>query len=578
MKELLRYCLLLTLCLACPTSYAAEGKQHILVLHSYDSDYEWTREFQRGIRDAADAATHPLKLSVEYIDSKRLYSQAYYQKLKEYLAIKYQNYHFDGVLLTDDNALRFFKRLDIPNLKNLPTVAAGIGDFEATLSPTTNKGTVLFELDNIQENLALIIRLRPKLKQLYYLADSGVSSELLRTRIMTALKDLPNLKLVEIRDKTLQQTSNILAQISPDDAVLLTHYNTEVSNNIYHGYTKTALELSAASKAPIFVLWNFYLKGDVLGGYVNGSYKQGVQMLDILGRQLPKPVKTPIEVNSDQAPVFQYHALKKYQIDESLLPTNSKVIGRPISFWERNHLLFFIAGSIIFALILVIVLLSYLLKRRQEMSKKDKQIVNLQSQTLQIQKKLIHVLGNSIETRSGETGNHVKRVAKLSAHLGKLIGLSARDCEVLEIISPMHDVGKIGIPEAILNKPGRLSAEERSLMETHTQIGYQLLHNDDGDIIALAAIVALEHHEHWNGNGYPHKKSGEKIHIYSRITAIADVFDALKSQRCYKDAWPLEQVIEYFEQSKGAQFDPNLIDLFLENIDEFVSIRNLYPD
>ncbi|MFM2485259.1 HD domain-containing phosphohydrolase [Celerinatantimonas yamalensis] len=466
----------------------------------------------------------------------------------------------------------------MPNLQNLPTVAAGISDLNATLRPITNKGIILFEIDSIKENLDLIKKIRPHLKQLYYLSDTGISSELLRPQILAAMKNYPNIKLVEIRHKTLQQTRQILAHISSDDAVLLTHFNTEVNQNIYYGYSKTAIDLSTVSKAPIVVLWNFYLKGDVLGGYVNGSYRQGVQMVDLLGRQLSDPVQINLEVKPFREPVFQYHSLKKYHIDESLLPANAVIMGQPVSFLANHYLLLSIFGSIISMLIIIIVFQFYRLKRKQEMSEKDKKIVSLQSQTLQIQKKLIHVLGNSIETRSGETGNHVKRVAQLSAYLGKLAGLSARECEVLEIISPMHDVGKIGIPEAILNKPGRLTDAERELMETHTQIGHQLLHNDDGDMIALAGIVALEHHEYWNGQGYPYKKMGENIHIYARITTVTDVFDALKSKRCYKEAWPLDKVIEYFQKNKGTQFDPTLVTLFLDNIDEFVSIRNLHPD
>lgn len=191
---------------------------------------------------------------------------------------------------------------------------------------------------------------------------------------------------------------------------------------------------------------------------------------------------------------------------------------------------------------------------------------------------MINVLGEAIETRSGETGNHVKRVAKMSSLLGRLYELPKSEYQLLEVISPMHDVGKIGIPEAILDKPGKLTPEERTIIETHTIMGYKLLMSGDGEIMQSAARIALEHHERWDGKGYPNQLKGEEIHIFARITAIVDVFDALMSKRCYKEAWPLERVIELFKQERGQQFAPNLSQLFLDNIYSFIDIRLEYPD
>ena len=191
---------------------------------------------------------------------------------------------------------------------------------------------------------------------------------------------------------------------------------------------------------------------------------------------------------------------------------------------------------------------------------------------------MIEVLGEAIETRSGETGNHVRCVAKMSLLLGKLYGLPKSEYQLIEVISPMHDVGKIGIPEGILDKPGRLTQEERVIIETHTSIGYKLLSSGDGEIMQSAARIALEHHERWDGKGYPNQLAEHEIHIFARITAITDVFDALMSKRCYKEAWPLEKVVELFTRECGKQFDPELCCLFLKHIDAFVDIRQQYPD
>lgn len=159
-------------------------------------------------------------------------------------------------------------------------------------------------------------------------------------------------------------------------------------------------------------------------------------------------------------PVFNYHALKKHHIDVNDLPKNAVITNRPLSYLEQNWQVLVTASGIILGLLIVIIMQSVTLKQKRELARKNRKIVALQSRTLTVQREMIHLLGEAIETRSGETGNHVKRVAKLSALLAKLCGLTHREVEMIEIISPMHDVGKIAIPEAILDKPGKLNPEE----------------------------------------------------------------------------------------------------------------------
>lgn len=144
--------------------------------------------------------------------------------------------------------------------------------------------------------------------------------------------------------------------------------------------------------------------------------------------------------------------------------------------------------------------------------------------------------------------------------------------------SPMHDIGKVGIPDSILNKNGKLDPNEWEIMKTHAQIGYDILKTSKRDILQSAAIVSYSHHEKWDGSGYPLGLKGEEIHIFGRITAVADVFDALGSDRVYKKAWPLEKILELFKEEKGKHFDPNLIDVFLNNLNEFIEIKERYKD
>lgn len=204
--------------------------------------------------------------------------------------------------------------------------------------------------------------------------------------------------------------------------------------------------------------------------------------------------------------------------------------------------------------------------------------VILQNEIEGTQRDMIFTLGESIETRSKETGQHVRRMAEYSRIIALGIGMSDRDAEIIEIASPLHDFGKIGIPDSILHKPGTLNDEEWTLMKTHSEIGETLLSNSKREILKAASMIAGQHHEHWNGKGYPRGLKGEDIHIFGRIAAVADVFDALGTKRCYKDAWPLSQIVDYLKEQRGVQFDPQIIDWVLDNVDEMSKVRALYPD
>jgi PAS domain S-box-containing protein len=195
-----------------------------------------------------------------------------------------------------------------------------------------------------------------------------------------------------------------------------------------------------------------------------------------------------------------------------------------------------------------------------------------------IQKEIIFTMGSIGESRSKETGNHVRRVAEYSKTLALLYGMSEEEAEMLRQASPMHDIGKVAIPDSILNKPGPLTPAEIQIMQTHSIKGHEMLKVSNRPLLNAASIVALEHHEKWNGKGYPNRKKGEQIHIYGRITAIADVFDALGSDRCYKEAWADEKIFNLFRKERGEQFDPELVDIFFANINEFLKIRERFKD
>lgn len=188
----------------------------------------------------------------------------------------------------------------------------------------------------------------------------------------------------------------------------------------------------------------------------------------------------------------------------------------------------------------------------------------------------LFAMGEAEEIRSKETHKHTKRVVEYSRLLGELYGLDKEDIDLLTTAAPLHDIGKIGIPDSILLKPGRLDDEERLIIQMHAIMGYDILKHSEQKVLQAAAIIAHQHHERWDGHGYPAKLKAEDIHIFGRIVAIADVFDALGTKRVYKDAWPLDKVRDYFIKESATAFDPHLVQLLMEHFQEFEELYFRY--
>jgi len=187
-------------------------------------------------------------------------------------------------------------------------------------------------------------------------------------------------------------------------------------------------------------------------------------------------------------------------------------------------------------------------------------------------------LAKAGEYRDEDTGNHVVRMAEFAHLIAKQMDLDPELCEVIRLATPMHDIGKIGIPDGVLLKPGKLTTQEWIVMRTHTQIGYEILKNSPSCYVNTGAVIALGHHERFDGNGYPQGLAGVDIPIEARVAAVADVFDALQSERPYKKAWSMDRTIDYLRNERGRHFDPNCIDAFLSNLDTVISIQNTFVD
>ena len=205
-------------------------------------------------------------------------------------------------------------------------------------------------------------------------------------------------------------------------------------------------------------------------------------------------------------------------------------------------------------------------------------LVNKNNQLYEEQQIMVGSLSELVETQSHETGQHVKRVAAYTEILCRAMGLSEEETWKISVASMMHDVGKICVPREILHKPGKLTEEEFSEIKKHVDYGHKLLENSPGEIMRLAAKIAWQHHERYDGKGYQNELSGEKIDIYARAVAVADVFDALVSKRCYKKSWTPSQAREEILNQSGEQFDPQITKLFDEHFDEFLKVMEDYPD
>jgi cyclic di-GMP phosphodiesterase len=192
--------------------------------------------------------------------------------------------------------------------------------------------------------------------------------------------------------------------------------------------------------------------------------------------------------------------------------------------------------------------------------------------------KIVSHLAAALHMRDDEVGRHVERVSRTAAALADWCGFAVDPTPGIRMAAAMHDIGKIGIPDWVLLKPGRLTDEEMAIVQRHSELGYDLLKGTDGAIMNLAASVALNHHERWDGTGYPHRRRGEDIPMEARITSVADVFDALISDRVYRSGMPLDTAIDIMVRDRAGAFDPSLLDLFLERLDDVMEIRSAFPD
>ncbi|NOR10016.1 MAG: HD domain-containing protein [Desulfovibrionaceae bacterium] len=551
--------------------------KNILILHSYAPDYAWTRDVNNGIMAVLDDLDWTNTLRVEYMDSKHTFYPQYLQDLVGLYTNKYQEFHFDGIIVSDNNALNFLETYGRPLFPVATVVATGINSVDSVAKNTIARSVVLTMADHA-ETLRQAIRQNPEAKTAYIISDFSTTGRAIVDEVQAIIAQMPtNIEYKFVPPMAFEDLVEYVGTIDPNDFIYLFPYARDFTGRSFRqGYAATFL--SRTTQLPIYGSWDFQIGTGITGGRVVSAFRQGELAAKIMIELLETGNGSPLfhKPASTFKNIYDFKQISRLNIPTERLPENVEFINKPESFYVRHQQVIIPSLAIITLLSIFLLLLSQNLVKQKTINRKDRAIIALNHEIIDTQRELVTTLGEVIENHSKETGNHVKRVAKISRFLGTEIGLSYEQLELLEAASPLHDVGKIGISEIILHKPGKLTDKEFETIKKHTTIGRDILKTSNRELLASGCSIAYQHHERWDGSGYPNGLAGEEIDIFARITTLADIYDALSSERSYKKAWAEAKVLDYIRNENGKFFDPQLVNIFLDNIEEIRAIRRQY--
>lgn len=304
----------------------------------------------------------------------------------------------------------------------------------------------------------------------------------------------------------------------------------------------------------LFEEWDF----DLILLDIRMPHLDGFEVMERLGARL----------SADYLPVIVLTAHTDMETRQRALALGAKdFIGKPFEPWE------------VVSRIKNMLEMRYFFKQQQRRGDQLEGLVHQRTEKIRFaQREIVERLGRAAEYRDNETGNHVQRMSRACQLLAEAIDCNTAFCETLLRAAPMHDIGKIGIPDAVLLKPSPLTDDEFEIMKQHVRIGADILGGGESEILRMAETVALTHHEKWDGSGYPNGLAGEAIPLAGRIVAICDVFDALTSARPYKEAWPTELALGHMREQAGKHFDPELLAAFLRILPQICALRADFPE
>jgi len=568
---------LLCLLAAAPSDAGASeppGKPRVLVLHSYAPDFSWTRDMHTGIVSVLEAPEVQARYRVEYMDAKHQDSPAYLDRLLELYREKYKGIRFDGIILTDDHALDFAARYRQELFPDTPIAACGVND-PANVPADVSGMYLIQESLAHRETLETALRQNPEAHTIFVAIDQTLTGQFIRQDFLEQTRPLANRVKIEVLPAMAgEELIEFARQRTQGELIYLLVYFQDATGQIFTA-EEMPQAIAANSPVPVYVAWDFQMDSGAVGGCVTSAFGHGQKAAQTLMERLAgkNPPALYDKLPGVNRHTYNYEALQRFNLSLAELPKNALILNRPLSYFEVHRSAILTATTIISILTVIIVLLIQNVRKQRKINRGNAEILTLNREMIETQLELLTTLGEVIETRSHETANHVRRVAAYSVLLGRKCGLSPEDLALLEAASPMHDVGKIGIPDALLQKPGKLTPEEFEIMKHHTVIGQRILRQSDRKLLASACTIALQHHERWDGTGYPRGLKGEEINLMARISALADVYDALSMGRVYKQPWPKDKVLHFIRQERGGMFDPWIVDLFFDNLDEVEAIR-----
>ena len=568
---------LLLLLAALQTYVVADDTVHrptVLVLHSYAPDFSWTRDLHAGIVSVLQTPEVQAQYRVEFMDAKHHNSPAYLDRLFGLYREKYTESKFDGIILTDNHALDLVAKNRNELFLQAPTAACGIND-PGSIPANTGDMNIIIESMAHQETINAALRQNPGTRKVFVMIDSTLTGQSILRDFVEQVQPLANQVEVEILPAMpYDELIQFARERTKGELIYLLVYFQDAAGQVFAA-EEIPRAIAANTPVPVYVAWDFQMNSGAVGGCVTSAFGHGQKaaqtMLDRLAGKNPPALYDKLPgVNQH---TYNYTALQRFGIPLSSLPENAVLLNRPLAYFEVHRSAILAALAIISVLGIIIALLIQNGFRQRKINLGNTEILALNREVIETQLELLSTLGEVIETRSHDTANHVRRVAAYSALLGQKYGLSEEDILLLEAASPMHDVGKIGIPDSILHKPGILTPDEYEIIKHHTVIGQRILHMSDRKLMSSARTIALQHHERWDGSGYPCGLKGEEISLLARISTLADVYDALSLSRVYKPAWPRDKVLEFIRHERGGMFDPQFVDLFFENLDELEAIK-----
>lgn len=538
------------------------AEKKVLVLHSYHHGFEWSDNISKGIITTLEKSPEKVLIYFEYLDAKRYFSPHFKEKTYEYLLLKHGQTYYDAVIVADNDALAFANTYHSTIFPSTPIIFCGINDFQPSLVSNLKEVTGVKEAVDYEGAISLSLRLFPHRKKILTLiddTDAGVKIYSELKRAQAYFKD--SVTFYNYLDFTPEELETFVATNRDVLSAYVLIYNRDKKGQFYdYGEGMTLFKSILGDSIPIFGSWSFYLGKGILGGVITSGLEQGKSVAELTLKVLSGEPASSIPIlsaSNTMSTVIDANEIKNFHLTKLLMPSDTHYINEPLDYWSQYKKELIYVG-ITFVTLCLIVFILFL--------RNIKYLKNITDE-------VTHIAASIAELKSRETAQHLQRVSHISFMLAKRLGVDEKTCTLIKIAAMLHDIGKVGIPDAILNKPTSLTQEEWEVMKTHTIIGRDMLANSGLKSMKLASIIALEHHERWDGSGYPYGKSGEAISLVGRICAIADVFDSLLDHRVYKEPWSPEETKAYFETMSGKQFDPNITALLLNHFDMFIAAR-----